>query len=717
MKRASQESPSELRGTLDRIIYYNNENGYLIALIAVGAEKKTVVGYLPDPREGDEYSLTGAWTTHARYGRQFAFTQFEQHVPTTEFGIEQYLSSGLIKGIGPSLAAKILDHFGTRTIDILNNAPDRLLEVEGIGRKKLAGIITALTSMKDMQETFLFLKGHGISTANAVRLYKNYGKSVVSVLQHNPYQIIDDVAGIGFATADVIAGKMGVQPESEYRLTAGVRYVLDDACKTGGHCYLPKEELAERAAQLLQVDEAKIERAIESAVEAGYLIDANGAVFPWKLYSAEQHIADAIAFLLKKGERPLDKEKLMRALKHVEKRHGVHLDEKQRIAVVSALLLPVTILTGGPGTGKTLCVNGIIELADELGFSYVLCAPTGRAAKRLSEVSERDAKTIHRLLEFDPNSGGFRRSSDDPIQADLVIVDEVSMVDLQLFEALLDALPPTAQLVLVGDVDQLPSVGPGQVLRDLIESQRVTTVRLSTIFRQAELSPIIINSHRINQGEEPEFVDDFQFIDAGTPDEIQSHIVGLCSTVLPQNYRYDPLNDIQVLAPMNNGLAGVRELNKKLQHVLNGRSHICWQGSERKFLLHDKVMQLRNNYEKDIFNGDMGIVSGHDRVEGKLFVHFYGKRVEYTFEELDEISLAYATTIHKSQGNEFRAVVIPIAMMHFIMLQRNLIYTAVTRAKERLFIVGQRKALAIAIRNAETRQRNTLLLRRLKEVL
>ena len=717
MKKATQESASELRGTLERIIYYNNENGYLIALFAIGIEKKTIVGYLPDPREGDEYSLTGSWTTHARYGRQFAFTAFDQHLPTSEFGIEQYLSSGLIKGIGPSLAGKIIDHFGTRTIDILNNTPDRLLEVEGIGRKKLAGIISALTSMKEMQETFVFLKGHGITTANAIRLYKTYGKSVVSVLQQNPYQVIDDVVGIGFATADVIAGKMGVQAESEYRLTAGVRYVLDDACKTGGHCYLPKEELAERAAQLLQVDEAKIERAIESAVNSGFLVDAQGSVFPWKLFSAEEHVADKIAFLLKKGERPLDKEKLMRALMQVEKRHGVHLDEKQRIAVVSALLNPVTILTGGPGTGKTLCVNGMIELADELGVKYVLCAPTGRAAKRLSEVSEREAKTIHRLLEFDPNSGGFRRSSDDPLKTDLLIVDEVSMVDIQLFEALLDAMPPTAQLVLVGDVDQLPSVGPGQVLRDLIDSQRLTTVRLSTIFRQAELSSIIVNSHRINQGEGPEFVDDFQFIDAGTPEEIQSHIVGLCSTVLPQNYQYNPLSDIQVLSPMNNGFAGVRELNKKLQHVLNGHSPVCWQGSERKFLLHDKVMQLRNNYEKDIFNGDMGTVSGHDKEEGKLFVLYYGKRVEYTFEELDEISLAYATTIHKSQGNEFKAVVIPIAMMHYIMLQRNLIYTAVTRAKERLFIVGQKKALAVAIQNAETRQRNTLLLRRLKDLL
>jgi exodeoxyribonuclease V alpha subunit len=717
MKSSKTDQFSSFRGTLEKIIYYNDENGYLIGVFDIGNEKKTAVGYLPAPREGNEYTISGEWTNHARYGRQFAFTSFEQHLPTTEFGIEQYLSSGLIKGIGPSLAGKIIDHFGSHTIDILNNAPDRLLEVEGIGRMKLAGIVKALSSMKEMQDTFVFLKSHGISTGNAIRLYKTYGKTVVGILQQNPYQIIDDVVGVGFITADEIAQKMGVQSESIYRLTAGVRFVLDDACRSGGHCFLPREELSERAAQLLQIDEAKVEHAVVHAVETGYLVDVNGSVFPLKLYEAEKNVARTIALLMKKGERPLNKEKLTKALIHVEQRHAIQFDEKQRHAVVSAVLNPVTILTGGPGTGKTLCVNGMIELADALGFSYVLCAPTGRAAKRLSEVSEREAKTIHRLLEYDPNSGGFRRSSDDPIKADMVIVDEVSMVDIQLFEALLDAISPLAQLVLVGDVDQLPSVGPGQVLRDLIESKVVTTVRLSTIFRQAELSSIIRNSHRINHGDAPDFADDFQFIAADTPEEIQSHIVGLCSTILPQNYRYDPLVDIQVLAPMNNGLAGVRELNRKLQHVLNGHSPVCWQGSERKFLVHDKVMQLRNNYEKDIFNGDMGTVAGYDKEEGKMFVQFYGKEIEYSFEELDEVSLAYATTIHKSQGNEFNAVVLPIAMAHYIMLQRNLIYTAVTRAKERIYIVGQKKALALAIQNADTRLRNTLLLRRLKELL
>lgn len=706
-----------LRGTLEKIIYYNNENGYFVGVFDIHNDKKTAVGYLPNPHEGSEYSLTGSWMNHSKYGNQFAFESFEQHLPSTEYGIEQFLASGLIKGIGPSLAAKIVSHFGMMTVDILNNNPERLLEIEGIGRKKLAGIMTALSSLKVMQEVLMFLKSHGISTSHAIRLYKTYGNAVVGVLQKNPYQIIDDVVGIGFHIADEIARKMGVKEESEYRLIAGVRFVLDDACRTGGHCFLPQEELAERAAQLLHVDEAKVNRAIHSAVDSGFLVKDGEMVFPVLLFTAEERSAQQISLLTKKGKRKLNHDKLITALHHVEQRHHIDLDKKQREAVVGAIINPLTIITGGPGTGKTLCVNGIIELADELGMKYVLCAPTGRAAKRLSEVSKREAKTIHRLLEYDPNNGYFRRNSDDPIDTELVIVDEMSMVDIQLFDALLNAVSPLAQIVFVGDVDQLPSVGPGQVLRDLIASNTIATVRLSTIFRQAEQSSIIYNSHRINHGEAPQFADDFNFIEADTPEEIQSLIVGLASTILPQNFQYDPLTDIQVLSPMNNGATGVKELNKKLQHVLNGQSMVCWQGSERRFLLHDKVMQLRNNYDKDVYNGDIGTVVGYDREEGKLYVTFYGRRIEYTFDELDQLTLAYATTIHKSQGNEFKAVIIPVSMAHYIMLQRNLIYTAVTRAKERLYVVGQRKALAVAINNAETRLRNTMLLKHLTSLL
>jgi exodeoxyribonuclease V alpha subunit len=670
-----------------------------------------------NPQEGDEYTLTGKWTTHAKYGKQFAFDSFETKIPSTMFGVEQFLSSGLVKGIGPSLAAKIIEHFGSATMTILNTEPDRLLEVEGIGRKKFAGIQAALSSLKEMQDTLLFLKSHSIGTGHAIRLYKVYGAAIVGVLQQNPYQIIDDVYGIGFQTADEIAKKMGVEQESIYRLNAGVRYVLDEACRAGGHCFLPKEETLQRAASLLVVDEAKVARALDVGVEQGYIINQSDDLFPLLLFTAEERSCRKLEMLMKKGERNLSKEKLFSSIKAFEHHRKIVFDGKQRDAILHAILHPVTIITGGPGTGKTLCVNGIIELADQLDLTYLLCAPTGRAAKRLSEVSGREARTIHRLLEFDPSQGGFRRDEENVIECDLLIVDEVSMVDLQLFDSLLAALSPLTQIVFVGDVDQLPSVGPGQVLRDLIESRRIFTVRLDVIFRQSEKSSIIINSHRINHGEHPEFADDFQFIEEDSPENIRDRIVGLCSTIIPQNYRYNVINDVQVLSPMNNTLCGVKELNKELQLVLNGHSKVCWQGSERKLLMSDKVMQVKNNYDKDVFNGDVGKIVGADKEEGIVVVDFYGRKIEYTFEEIDELVLAYATTIHKSQGNEFKVVIMPMTVSHYIMLQRNLLYTGVTRAKEMIVLVGQKKALALAMKNVDVRERNTRLRKRIQELL
>ena len=710
----SNSNSDSLHGVLTKIIYYNNENGYCIGVIDTEEGTITVLGHLPNPREGDELSLTGEWKHHSKYGRQFSFNSFETHLPSSTIGIEQYLASGLIKGIGPSFAAKIVQRFGSSTLNVLNNHPEKLLEIDGIGRKKYQGILTALSSLKEMQDTMVFLKSKKIGTHHAIRLYKTYGKSVVGILQNNPYQIIDDVYGIGFRTADEIAQHFGVERESVYRLSAGMRFVLDEACRAAGHCYLPKEETIQRAAALLIVDEAKIDRALDQSLQQGFIVQENDYLFPLRLYNAEANSARRLSLLIKKGMRELSKEKLFSAITHIELHRNITFDIKQREAILHSVLHPVTIITGGPGTGKTLCVNGIIELADQLNMKYVLCAPTGRAAKRLSEMSGREAKTIHRLLEFDPLNGMFRRDEESPLECDLLIVDEVSMVDIQLFDALLSAISPLAQIVFVGDVDQLPSVGPGQVLRDMIESKRIFTVRLGVIFRQSEESSIIINSHRINHGEYPQFAEDFQFIDDDSPESIKERIVGLCSTILPQNFQYDAFNDVQVLSPMNNTLCGVKELNKELQHVLNGHSRVCWQGSERKFLMGDKVMQIRNNYNKDVFNGDVGRITGVDKEEGILVVAFYGKRIEYTFEEADELVLAYATTIHKSQGNEFKAVIVPMTLSHYIMLQRNLLYTAVTRAKELLILVGQKKALAYAMKNIEVRERNTKLCKRLR---
>ncbi len=718
-------NPETLHGVLHKIIYQNDENGYLIGLLkaqpqaGVKADGTTIsiVGYMMQPREGDTYSVTGKWVTHAKYGKQFQFEQYEIHAPTSLHGIEEYLASGLIRGIGPAFASRIVKKFGTKTLEVLEKTPNRLLEVEGVGRKKLVMITEAASTMRAMQDVLAFLKSYDIGTSHAIKIFKAYGNGAVGVVQNNPYQLIQDISGIGFQIADSIAQKIGVEKESGYRLEAGIRFVLDEACRAAGHCYLPKEELIRRAAELLSVDEAKIERAAVSSIHNNFLVEEGERLFPFPLHEAEKESVRKLEQLLRKGTKPFSNEKLSLSLSHIERRHKIAFDIKQRDAILHAIQEPVTILTGGPGTGKTLCVNGIIELADELGVSYLLCAPTGRAAKRLADLTGREAKTIHRLLEYEPQSGLFRRDAESPLDCSLLIVDEMSMVDIQLFAALLAAVKPESQLVLVGDVDQLPSVGPGQVLRDLIESKKILTVRLDTIFRQAEQSSIILNSHRINQGEAPKFSADFQLIEETSQEEIQKKVVGLCSTILPQNFRYDAFEDIQVLSPMHQSLSGVRELNKALQHALNGHAKICWQGSERKFLHGDKVMQVKNNYDKDVFNGDIGRVAGVDKEEGVLLVNFYGRTIEYDFEHLDELTLAYAMTIHKSQGNEFKAVIVPLSTTHYIMLQRNLVYTAVTRARELLILVGETKALAIAVRNNDVRERNTMLKQRLVEML
>ncbi len=705
-----------LRGTLHKIIYTNNENGYLIGALKTSEGTVSIVGYMMEPREGDDYAITGAWTTHPKYGRQFQFESYEVKEPTTLHGVEEYLASGLIHGVGPALASRIVKKFGIKTLDILNNNPERLMEVEGVGKKKLDKIVESASSLREMQDVMTYLKLYNVSTSQAIRIFKVYGKGAAGVVKNNPVPAHPGCAG--HRLSDRRLHRPARRRSAREHVPAGSRHpVRPQRCLPRGRALLSPERrtrppVGGTSCRRRNEDRPRHRR------ERPQRISRRGGRHPFPVSPSPGGIGGG-------GQgRPASPQRLKavfrteapRVALAYRERHGIEFDAKQRNAILHSIKKPITILTGGPGTGKTLCVNGIIELADELGVNYLLCAPTGRAAKRLSELSSREAKTIHRLLEYEPQSGMFRRGADTPLDCDMLIVDEVSMVDIELFAALLDAVKPEAQLVLVGDVDQLPSVGPGQVLRDLIEAKIIGTVRLDTIFRQSEESTIIANSHRIDAGEMPVFSPDFKLLEETSAENMQETIVRLCSTILPQNYQYDQFDDVQVLSPMHNGAAGVRELNRELQRALNGNSKLCWQGSERKFLMGDKVMQTKNNYDKDVFNGDLGRIAGVDKDDGILFVEFYGKKVEYTFEQLDELTLAYAMTIHKSQGNEFKAVIVPVSTSHYIMLQRNLIYTAVTRARELLILVGEMKALAIAVRNDEVRERNTLLRKRLQQI-
>lgn len=707
----------KIEGKIVRIIYFNNENNYSILSIETkNLEKQTVVGYLVHPREGETYKFFGEWKTHNKFGKQFQFNSFEHIVPTSSEAIEQYLSTGIIHGIGPALAGRIVKKFGDETLNIINETPEELLEVEGIGEKKLTHIKKDLSNVKQMQGVFLFLSSHNISISLASKIYRTYGASSIEIVKNNPYQLITDVFGIGFKTSDEIAKNLGFAEDSQERIFAGLNAVLEDASRQAGHLFLEKEELLRRSTELLNIDEVKVEFAFKFATDELRLITENDKVYLPILFNAEENISSNIGRLLQKPKISFEVKKLEFYLKNFEVNRKIEFDKKQHEAIVSAISNPITIITGGPGTGKTLCINGIIELAELLGLNFALCAPTGRAAKRMTELTGREAKTIHRLLEYNPRENFFKRNSSEPLKVRILIVDEMSMVDAQLFSSLLDAVTNETQLILVGDVDQLPSVGPGEVLKDLINSQKIPTIKFSEIFRQSSKSSIILNSHKINHGDAPEFAKDFIFIEEEN-ENVQNKIIQLAATILPMNFKFKPIDDIQILSPMHNGATGVRELNKALQKNLNGHQKILWRGKERNFHFGDKVMQVRNNYEKEIFNGDIGYVCDASIEDGILGIDYYGKRIEYTFDELDEITLAYAMTIHKSQGNEFPAVILPITMSHYIMLQRNLLYTAVSRAKQVVAIVGNKKALAIAIRTIETRHRNSTLIDRLKALL
>ncbi|NOX63701.1 MAG: ATP-dependent RecD-like DNA helicase [Chloroflexi bacterium] len=729
-----------LRGVIERITYHNEENGYTVAKLA--AEKGglvTVVGAMLGVHVGESVELKGAWANHPQYGRQFKVEDFKTVLPATAAGIEKYLGSGLIKGIGPVTAKRIVQRFGADTLRIIDEEPDRLIEALGVGKKRVAMIKQAWAEQRQIKDVMIFLQSHGVSTGLAVKIYKHYGDAAVGVLKTDPYRLQRDIHGIGFITADKIARNLGIPHDSPERVAAGVAYVLSKQADEG-HVYARREELVKEAAKLLGVKETLVEEAIErlqaeeqvKVEPVTYRIEPRSerfaetqAVYLTPFYYGEIGVANRLRRLnearLLYGTTRLSAFGAMNwdaAFAALKRRVGVDLAPAQREAVRTALTHPVTVLTGGPGTGKTTTLRALIRLLEAAGNRFALAAPTGRAAKRMAEATGREAKTIHRLLEVQPSEGfSFRFNADNPLDIDMLIIDEASMLDLLLTNHLLKAAPPGAHVLFVGDVDQLPSVGAGNVLRDIIDSGEVAVVKLETIFRQAADSYIITNAHRINRGQTPLFPKDARDFFLFVIEDVErcaDMVIDLVQNRIPRRFGI-PSEEIQVLSPMHRGPIGVAALNQRLQQALNppraGRPERALAG--RVFRVGDRVMQTRNNYDLEVFNGDMGVITAIDAVMHTLTVRIDERLVVYDWANADELVHAWAISVHKSQGSEYRAVVLPIHTTHFIMLQRNLLYTAVTRARDLVVMVGTRKAIAIAVRNDKVTERNTALAERL----
>ena len=714
-----------LQGTLERITYVNEENHYVVARLQVPGRRDlaTIVGNLPTVTPGETLKLTGEWIQHNRYGEQFKVEAFETIAPATLTGIEKYLGSGLIKGIGPIFARRLVEAFDIDTLRIIEEEPSRLLTVDGIGEVRLQRIRTAWDEQKEIREVMIFLQGHGVSSAYAAKIFKTYGKSSIAIVQENPYRLAKDIYGIGFKTADRIAQAIGIEPHSPLRVEAGVIHVLNELAGEG-HVYYPLDGLTKASAGILEVDEDLVTQAVERLRREERVICEPGpqgvAVYLASLYAAEEGVTRRLLALAEEGDAPPADIDIERAILWAEQVNRLHLAEQQKEAIREALIRKVLVITGGPGTGKTTILRCILQILEKKHRRMLLCSPTGRAAKRMSEATGRQAKTIHRLLEFSPKDGRFKRDQHRPLEADLVIVDEASMIDVVLMNSLLKAIPVGAGLILVGDVDQLPSVGPGAVLRDIIASGLVQVIRLSEIFRQARESQIVVNAHRINHGDLPYCTDwesreqgDCYLLAKNEAEEVQAAILELASSGLPQRHRVDPLEELQILSPMQKGPIGVMQLNQALQALLNPSGPELLRAG-RLYRLGDRVMQIRNNYEKDVYNGDIGRIVKLDLEDREVTVRFDDRQVTYDFNELDELVLAYAVTIHKSQGSEYPVVVIPVHTAHYVMLQRNLLYTALTRGKRLVVLVGTKKAIAIAVKNHKIQLRYTGLVDRLQ---
>ncbi|WP_242037777.1 ATP-dependent RecD-like DNA helicase [Tolypothrix sp. FACHB-123] len=733
------EQQETITGVVERLTFYSEESGYTVArLTRIGVKDlTTIVGSFANIQPGQTLQLTGFWRDHPQYGAQFQVTNYKETKPASLTGIEKYLGSGLIKGVGPVTAKRIVAHFGLETLEIIENQIERLVEVQGIAKKRINMIKTAWETQKAIKEVMVFLQGHSVSTTYAVKIYKQYGDEAIAIVTQNPYQLATDIYGIGFLTADKIARNIGVAPDSEYRYRAGIIHALSEAAEDG-HCYLPQGELVEKVIPLLTTDthqppEAALIQIIRDMALKEELVresSANKIVNCYKpaFFHTEQNLAQLIQQRLNQPVAT-DFPRVRSWLERFTASQKIELSTQQQQAVEMAAYSPVMILTGGPGVGKTFTTHAIVSLWKAMGKSIALAAPTGRAAQRLSEMTGLEAKTIHRLLEFDPKTMGFKRDSENPLPATAIIVDEASMLDLFLANSLLKAMPAAgyayaknAQLLLVGDIDQLPSVGPGNILADLINSQRVPVVRLTQVFRQAQQSAIVTAAHQINRGHYPTIepicdrpVSDCLWHGGGyQPEHGVQAICELITDLIP-NLGFNPATDVQVLCPMSRGLVGTRNLNQVLQELINPPSaekvEIARGGI--KLRVGDRVIQQTNDYQREVFNGDLGIITAIDTVEQEVNVQYCERIVTYDYADLNEISLAFATTIHKSQGSEYPVVILPIYMQHYIMLSRNLIYTGLTRAKQLAIIIGAKKAISLAINSTDKQQRYTQLQHRL----
>lgn len=739
VQQRPQHFTVKIRGVVERITYQNPENGYTVLKCAVKSYKElvTVIGSLLDVNVGSVLLIYGNWKVDSRYGRQFAAESWEETLPATVFGIEKYLGSGLIKGVGPKYAKKIVTQFGTETLEVIETDISRLQEVDGIGKKRIKMIRDSWERQKEIKNVMLFLQDHGVSTSFAAKIYRQYGNESLDKMKENPFQMADDIWGIGFKTADGIAQKLGFAKEAYVRLRSGIMYTLSNLADEG-HVFAYQKQLIAKAAELLEAEESSIAMTLDQMIMDKDLIcetvDYNTdqaemkAIYLPAFYYAEAGVAgklkrlaqapaaDRLWHALMDARQKTGNESLSIDVSKIQEKVHMEYDEIQADAIRKAAVSKVMVLTGGPGTGKTTTTQGIIAAYRSFGLKILLAAPTGRAAKRMTEATGLEAKTIHRLLECKPPEG-YQKNEDNPLEGDVLIIDECSMIDMILMNALLKAIPEGMRLILVGDIDQLPSVGAGNVLRDIIDSGVFPVVRLTRIFRQAQSSRIIMNAHAINEGKFPDISNgkntDFFYIEKEDPEEAVQEIVRLVKNNLPRYYK-TPWNHIQVLTPMQKGIVGAANLNLALQEALNPQGDGLRRGGYL-FRAGDKVMQIRNNYEKEIFNGDIGTVESVDLQERMLKVNFDQHIIEYEASELDELVHAYATTIHKAQGSEYPIVVMPVLMNHYVMLQRNLIYTGITRAKKVLVIVGTRKALSYAVRNVTVTKRNTFLKERLCE--